>query len=222
MKLLVIGGCGFFGAHVVDKLLTYGHSVRVFDRQGDDFARRCPAFTLLWRLRRQDGACRGLVRVNRSCTTCLALRSGTPTSIQRRTSMTISSAHQSADSMERLGLVKILFLSSAGPSSIPDAIPIPETHTAGAPSIPMGSSKRQSNTIRDVSKDAGAFAHHCPRVESLTGLGSAFRCAEGRRLDISSPDRSRAATGNLGRWRRCKGLPRGRRSSRALRSRRDE
>ena len=37
MKVLVIGGSGFIGSHVVDRMLQYGHSVRVFDRQPERF-----------------------------------------------------------------------------------------------------------------------------------------------------------------------------------------
>jgi len=37
MNVLVIGGCGFIGSHVVDALVARGHSVRVFDRHFERF-----------------------------------------------------------------------------------------------------------------------------------------------------------------------------------------
>ncbi|RNF32918.1 NAD-dependent epimerase/dehydratase family protein [Paracoccus methylarcula] len=37
MKVLLIGGCGFIGSHVVDSLLAAGMSVRVFDRVQERF-----------------------------------------------------------------------------------------------------------------------------------------------------------------------------------------
>ncbi|MFC2970558.1 NAD-dependent epimerase/dehydratase family protein [Acidimangrovimonas pyrenivorans] len=37
MRVLVIGGCGFIGSHVVDHLLKSGHRVRVYDRRPEMF-----------------------------------------------------------------------------------------------------------------------------------------------------------------------------------------
>lgn len=37
MKILVIGGCGFIGSHVVDELRAAGHSIRVLDLQPEAF-----------------------------------------------------------------------------------------------------------------------------------------------------------------------------------------
>lgn len=42
MRILVLGGCGFIGSHVVDVLVKAGHRVRVLDRQPEAFRSPVP------------------------------------------------------------------------------------------------------------------------------------------------------------------------------------
>jgi UDP-glucose 4-epimerase len=131
MRVLVIGGSGFIGSHVVDKLLTGGHSVRVFDRhaerfraplQGVDycFGHFADTMALVEALSGVDAVFHLL-----STTVPGTAELDPKTDVHDNLIGTINLL----DSMQRLGLSRILFLSSGGTVyGIPDTIPIPETH----------------------------------------------------------------------------------------------
>jgi UDP-glucose 4-epimerase len=131
MKVLVIGGSGFIGSHVVDRLLAHEHSVRVFDRQPERFRPPLPQVEY----RYGEFADRmALVEALSGTDTVFHLLSTTvpgtadldpATDIHDNLVGTINLL----DSMQRLGLSRILFLSSGGTVyGIPDTLPIPETH----------------------------------------------------------------------------------------------
>jgi UDP-glucose 4-epimerase len=131
MKVLVIGGSGFIGSHVVDRLLTHGHSVRVFDRQPERF--RAPLAGVDYRFGEfadRMALAESLSGVDAVYHLLSTTVPGTAdldprTDIQDNLVGTINLL----DSMQRLGLSRILFLSSGGTVyGIPDTIPIPETH----------------------------------------------------------------------------------------------
>jgi UDP-glucose 4-epimerase len=131
MKVLVIGGSGFIGSHIVDKLLAHGHSVRVFDRQSERFRPPLPQVEY----RYGEFADRmALVEALLGTDTVFHVLSTTvpgtadldpATDVHDNLVGTINLL----DSMQRLGLSRILFLSSGGTVyGIPDTLPIPETH----------------------------------------------------------------------------------------------
>jgi UDP-glucose 4-epimerase len=131
MKVLVIGGCGFIGSHVVDKLLAHEHSVRVFDRRPERF--RAPLSGVDYRFGEFADEMT-LVEALSGVDAVYHLVSSTvpgTADLDPKTDVrdNLIGTINLLESMQRLGLTRILFLSSGGTVyGIPEVVPIPETH----------------------------------------------------------------------------------------------
>ncbi|QIG48826.1 NAD-dependent epimerase/dehydratase family protein [Nordella sp. HKS 07] len=131
MKVLVIGGCGFIGSHIVDRLLAHGHSVKVFDRQAERFR---PPLGGVEYIHGSFGDTMAVIDALAGVDAVMHLVSTTfpgtadvnPTiDVQDNLIRTLSLL----DAMIGLGIRRILFLSSGGTVyGHPDEMPIPETH----------------------------------------------------------------------------------------------
>lgn len=131
MKILVIGGCGFIGSHIVDRLLEHGHTVKVLDRQLEQF--RAPLhgveyafgdFTdnaqILEALTGIDGV------MHLASTTVPGTADLDPSADVRNNLLGTLSL---LESMARVGVSRILFLSSGGTVyGPPSVVPTPEDH----------------------------------------------------------------------------------------------
>jgi UDP-glucose 4-epimerase len=130
-RVLVLGGSGFIGSHVVDALLVAGHSVRVFDQSPERF--RAP----------QAGVDTFLGRFSDTAILIEAL-AGIETVVHLVSSTTPGTADLDpvADVtdnllatlgllalMERQGIRRIVYMSSGGTVyGVPDVLPVPESH----------------------------------------------------------------------------------------------
>lgn len=137
MRILVLGGCGFIGSHVVDELLSSGHEVIVFDRYPERF--RSPLPDVLYC--REDLGNRGELEQ--------VLAGGIDVVIH----LVSSTAPQSSNDdpifdvqtnlVESIALFemcikhhvrKVVFISSGGTVyGVPQMSPVPETH----PTLPL-------------------------------------------------------------------------------------
>ncbi|WP_170426147.1 NAD-dependent epimerase/dehydratase family protein [Ruegeria arenilitoris] len=131
MKVLVIGGCGFIGSHLVDVLQERGHRVRVFDRQPERF--REPLKGVEYQFGNfgdRMAVIEALSGVDAVAHLVSTTFPGTAdldpiTDVQDNLIGTLSLL----DAMVDLGIPRLLFLSSGGTVyGPPEVVPIPETH----------------------------------------------------------------------------------------------
>lgn len=131
MKILVLGGCGFIGSHVVDALRRQGNNVRVFDRQAERYRPPVPSVDYRFgnfsdRMALIDAMAGVETVIHLVSTTFPGTADLDPrTDVQDNLVGTISLL----DSMLSLGIKRIIYLSSGGTVyGIPEYVPIPETH----------------------------------------------------------------------------------------------
>ena len=131
MKVLVLGGNGFIGSHVVDQLLKSGHKVRVFDRSPEKY--RSPLNSVDYRLAAFENipalaeALEGIDVVCHLISTTVPSTSNLDpiSDVEGNLINTLRLLHL----MVQKGVTRIVYLSSGGTVyGIPDVIPIPETH----------------------------------------------------------------------------------------------
>lgn len=131
MDVLVIGGHGFIGGHVVDALLAGGHGVRVLDRRPDPFRAAPPGVdavtgdlgdpaAVFEALAGMDAV------IHLASTTVPSTAALDPVAdIQGNLVATV----RLLDVMRKAGVGRIVYLSSGGTVyGIPEADPVPEAH----------------------------------------------------------------------------------------------
>lgn len=131
MKILVLGGCGFIGSHVVDALLRTGHGVRVFDRQPERF--RAPLERVDYRFGDFNDrmilaeAIAGVDAVFHLVSTTFPGTADLDPATDVRDNLI--GTLQLVETMQSLSVNRLLFLSSGGTVyGIPEQVPIPEKH----------------------------------------------------------------------------------------------
>ncbi|MDK3017286.1 NAD-dependent epimerase/dehydratase family protein [Pseudodonghicola flavimaris] len=131
MKVLVIGGCGFIGSHIVDALRSRGLSLRILDRSPERFRAALPGVDyVLHDLTRSpvpDAALQGVdVVVHLASTMVPATSNSDPAAdIAENLIPTV----RLLEAMRRQGTRRLVFLSSGGTVyGVPQRDPIAEDH----------------------------------------------------------------------------------------------
>lgn len=131
MKALVLGGNGFIGSHVVDKLLERGHSVRVFDRGLEKYREPLPEVD--YRLASFDDVA-ALAEALQGVDVVYHLISTTVPSTSNKDPIfdvesNLVNTIRLLNLMRDYDVSKIVYLSSGGTVyGIPEYSPIPEMH----------------------------------------------------------------------------------------------
>jgi UDP-glucose 4-epimerase len=131
MRLLVLGGTGFIGSHVVDQVLLRGHQVLIVSRRPEPFRAPLPNVSYLSVDYRQTEDLRLALR---DCDAVLHMVSSTvPATGDEHPRLDVNDNLVAIISLMELmlaeGVRRLVYLSSGGTVyGVPDVVPIPENH----------------------------------------------------------------------------------------------
>lgn len=131
MQILVIGGSGFIGSHVVDSLLAAGHGVRVFGRHPERF--RAPLPQVDYRqgdFRDRMALAEALIGIDAVFHLVSTTFPGTA-NLDPKTDVreNLIGTLELIETMLGLNIKRLLFVSSGGTVyGVPQQVPIPEDH----------------------------------------------------------------------------------------------
>ena len=131
MRILVIGGSGFIGSHVVDALLDAGHSVRIFSRHPERFRSALPKVDYhLGDFRDRMSLAEALTGVDAVFHVLSTTFPGTA-NLDPKTDVrdNLVGTLELIETMLELKISRLLFVSSGGTVyGVPEQVPIPESH----------------------------------------------------------------------------------------------
>jgi UDP-glucose 4-epimerase len=131
MRVLVIGGSGFIGSHVVDALIGAGHSVRVFSRHPERFRAALPDVEYyLGDFRDRMALAKALSGIDAVFHVVSTTFPGTA-NLDPKTDVSenLVGTLDLIETMLGLGVKRLLFVSSGGTVyGVPEQVPIPESH----------------------------------------------------------------------------------------------
>ncbi|WP_137111771.1 NAD-dependent epimerase/dehydratase family protein [Rhodobacter sp. SY28-1] len=131
MRCVVLGGCGFIGSHVVDRLVGAGHSVRVVSRRPE--ALRGPVKGVEYRFLDYGNRASFAATIAGADVVFHMISATTPASGDQNPMLDIEGNLAATvgllDLMEQAGIRRLVYVSSGGVVyGTPQELPIPETH----------------------------------------------------------------------------------------------
>ncbi|MGI5838856.1 MAG: NAD-dependent epimerase/dehydratase family protein [bacterium] len=144
MRILVTGGAGFIGSHIVDALLAGGHAVAVLDNLSTGRPENVPAGVALYQDDIRSAACGAiLAREKPECIIHQAAQVSVAKSLADPAgdaAINIAGTINLLEHARRAGVRKIVYASSAAVYGNPAELPLTET-AACRPLSPYGASK---------------------------------------------------------------------------------